>query len=293
MARYVRKRKKANGKITKREIDFAPEQLPGEVRQIELGRIAPNGWNPQEMTKAELAELCDSMRDGMIAPIQVVPVAEREDGKEFVIIGGEHRWEAARELGWESIPCVVLTDDKFQDVDLQRFITLRMNVIQGKLNPEKFRDLYQSMADRYTHESLQKLMGFCQSDAFDKLVGGVREGLRATGLPMSSEMEQEFAEIVEEVKTVDDLSNILTRLFAKYGETLKYNFMVFSFGSKDHVYVQCDRKLFRKVKKLTKEVRNRGISMAAVIDDLLTMVSELDLDGYEKVTEDQVAEARL
>lgn len=260
-----------------------PSKLPGEIRDIVLSELRPNGWNPQVMSDKEFNALAESMQEGMIDPIQVVPLENDSNGKQYVILGGEHRFKVAETLGWETIPAIVLTAEKFQDEDLQKFITLRMNVIHGKINPEKFRDMYEQMVERYDHESLQNLMGFTDSDAFDKLVGGVKDGLKAAGLP--SEMIEEFSEVVEEMKTVDDLSNILNRLFTKYGDTLKYNFMVFAYGGKEHIYVRCDKKLYKTVKGLMGEVLDKQISITDVMNDLFEGLKNINLLKFDKVKE--------
>lgn len=259
-----------------------PSKLQGHVIEVPLGEIRPNEWNPQEMSDREFNALAESMQEGMIDPIQVVPLKDDSNGKKYVILGGEHRWRVAETLGWETIPCMVLTAQKFQETDLQKFVTLRLNIIHGKLNPEKFRDLYEDLVKKYDHESLQQLMGFTDSDQFDKLVGGVKDALKGSGLP--PEMINEFAEVVEEMKTVDDLSNILNRLFTKYGDTLKYNFMVYTYGGKDHLYVKCDAPLFKKVRELASKAMENQVRMSDVLSMMFDKVGDVDYAMLEKVT---------
>ena len=266
--------------------DDDPAKLPGEFKHVAIEEIRPNAWNPQEMDDKEFNALAESMAEGMIDPIQIVPLAEGDPkGAKYVILGGEHRWEVAKTLGWENIPCIVLTDERFADEDLQKFITLRMNVIRGKINPEKFRDMYEEMVERYDHEALQQLMGFADSDQFDKLVGGVKDALKATGLP--PEALQEFAEVVEEMKTVDDLSNILNRLFTKYGDTLKNHFMVFAFGGKEHLFIKCDKALWKKVKDLSAQTLEERISITSVLNDMFDGLKLINLKKYDRVTSEE------
>lgn len=256
-------------------------QIPGELLNLLLEEITPNEWNPQVMDDKEFNMLAESMKDGMLDPIQVVPIENHPTGKKYRILGGEHRWQVAKSLGWTTIPALVLTGEKFQDTDLQKFLTVRMNVIHGKLNPEKFRDLYEELSTKYEHESLQNLLGFTDSDVFDKLVGGVKDGLKAAGLP--KEMIAEFSEVVEEMKTVDDLSTVLNRLFTKYGDTLRYNFMVYSFGGKEHLYIKCEKNLYKKMVDISKKSVENEVSISDVLMDLMDGARDVNFKKYDKV----------
>jgi 5,10-methylenetetrahydrofolate reductase len=95
------------------------------------------------------------------------------------------------------------------------------NLISGKLNPEKFASLYDRMARKYDAEVLQRLMGFTSTDAFQKLYGTVKSSL-------PKELQDALDDVKDEIKTVDDLSLVLNRLFRDHGETLDSNMMVFS-----------------------------------------------------------------
>lgn len=260
--------------------EFQMADLRGEVVDLPLEDLAPNDWNPQKMNKKEFDLLCDSMRDGMIDPIQVVPVKDREDGKQFLILGGQHRFEAAASMCWETIPALVITDTKYQDGDVQRFCTMRMNTIHGHIDPEKFVAMYDQLAQKYEAESLQKLMGFADNAEWTKLVGGVKESLKDSGLP--KEMVKEFSEVVSEMQSVDDLSKVLENLFKKHGEDLKWSFMVFTFGNQDHVYVQCEADVFKMVQRLTQVVKEERVNINEVLRKILTDV-EIDFDEFKKV----------
>lgn len=271
-------------------MDTVPSRIPGELRDLPLDALRPNAWNPQRMDIDEFELLIEAMRDGgMLDPILVVPIADEKDASDFVILGGEHRWRAAGELGWDTIPAIVLTEDRFQEKDLQKFITLRMNTIHGNLNPEKFRDLYEDMAERYSHDALQALMGFSDSQKFNKLVGGVKEGIKAAGLP--SDMERGITEALEEVQSVDDISDVLNKMFTKYGDTLTESFMVFSFGGKEHLYVRCDKVLYRKARALAREAHKHQVSFADVLKSMLVEPKNVDFSAFDTIADEEEPDA--
>jgi hypothetical protein len=139
---------------------------------------------------------------------------------------------------------------------------VKSNIIAGRLNPEKFTRLYSEMAERYDAEVLQRLMGFTSQDAFEKLWQGVRSTL-------PTELAAELDKVREEVRTVDDLSVVLNRLFREYGETLPSNVMAFSWGGKEVLWVLADDRLWRTVNAVKARVLADGGDMAAVLNDLL------------------------
>jgi hypothetical protein len=249
------------------------------VRDVPVDRIKPNPWNPNEMDDETFNRLAEEIQSvGFIDPIQVVPT---EDDM-FMIIGGEHRWRVSKVLGYEFVPCVVLDDAKWSDVDLQKFVTTRLNALHGKVNPEKFMQLYLDLAKRHEEGALQALMGFTDQDAWKSLTKGVRKGLEDAGV--NKEALKKFDEAAAELKTVDDLSGILNKLFTDHGNDLKYNFMILSFGGKEHLYVQFDSKSdFGRVKKKIESMRGSGTTADRVLHDLL--------DGWAgpAVTKDETA----
>ena len=223
-----------------------PDVKPGriELRHIPIDLIHPNSWNPQGQDEITFQRLVDEIRDvGFLDPLEVVPM---DDGT-YRIIGGEHRWQAAKIIGLDELPCAVLSDSKWQDEDLQKFVTVRLNVLKGKLDPEKFAKLYGEMAEKYGADALQQLMGYADTKGFQKIVGDVKRGLKKS---LPKDLQDEFDEKAKEAKTVEDLSNILQHLFAKHGDTVNLSFMVFSFGKQEHVYCQMNRNTKKALDKV-------------------------------------------
>lgn len=247
----------------------AESVLRGIVRELELSLLDPAGWNPQEMTEKELDLLRKELQDtGQIDPIQVVPL----DNGRYRILGGHSRVKAAEELGWNRISCVLLTDAKFQNEDLQKFLTVRLNVLHGRLNPEKMATLYRQMAERYGEDALGALMGFSDVDGLRKLVTSVSTGLKKSGLP--EEVVKQFDKASQGAKSGTDLSNILKHLFEEYGNTLDHNFMVFVHGGKKHLYVAVSDATWEDLMRLTKQCETEDRDINEVLAGLLSKVSE-------------------
>jgi len=207
------------------------KQLPSY--DVPMGIIEPNDWNTNEMSDAEFNRLTQEIEESnLVSAIQIVPA----EGGKFRILGGENRWRAVQTLGWETIPCHILTDERFLDVDLQELLSVRLNVIHGKQNPEKFAKLYEKKALKYGVDQLQALFGYTSTDAWNKVTRGVEKALGDSGIGGDG-LLAELKKRTKKVRSVDGLGRVLNKLFSEYGSDLKHSFMVFAHGNKRHLYV--------------------------------------------------------
>lgn len=240
------------------------EPRKGDTYFIKIDKCIPNDWNPNEMNDDEFNRLVREIDEsGNLNPILLFPL---DDGN-YLIISGEKRWLACKLLGHDEIESKLLTKEKFRSKDLQRFVTMRQQVIQGKINPRKFLKLYEKLVKRYSDEALQELMAFTDSDKWLELTKGVEKALSATGLPDG--FMDEFNQKSKQVKDVDDLGLILDSLFEKHGHDLKYHFLVFTFAGKDHYYIQMDDSTFRKMNGMISYCRDNMLDINLVFRRLI------------------------
>ncbi len=248
------------------------------MEYLPVDEVIPNSWNPNHEDDATFNRLVDEIADvGLIDPIEVVPM---EDGT-YVILGGEHRWRAAKTLGHEEVPCVILCDKKWQDGDLQRFATVRMNVLHGKIDGDKFMRLYNEMAAKYGADSIQQLMGFVDAQGFQKLIGAVKKGLKKSLPP---EMQAEVDARMKEAKTVQDLSNIIQDMFNKHGDTVSMSYMIFTYGKQQHLYIAMNSKMRKAMEKVMEYCRISGED----INDFMVPLTE----GYMRVAAAKLEQAK-
>lgn len=255
--------------------DALPDPRSSDVQfhtteDIDITKIDPNPWNPNEQDEKTFNRLCQEIEDvGFLEPIHVVPY-EDEDTKEtrYLILGGEHRWRAAGVIGMKKIPALLLKHERFSDVDFQKAMTVRLNVLKGRLNKEKMVKLFQDFADRYSSEEVQDMFAFTSKDAWQKLVGDMRKGLKKSGMP--AELMAEFDKNSQTARTVEDLSKIIQHLYDMYSDTVPFGFMVFTYGKKEHVYVSMTKKAKTAMDALTKAAKSQRID----INDLLTPALE-------------------
>jgi hypothetical protein len=74
----------------------------------------------------------------------LIAALDKADAR-FRIVGGHHRFDAAAYLGFETVPCTIITDVGF-DEEQEQFQIVRMNAIRGRMDPQAFFEMYQKLA---------------------------------------------------------------------------------------------------------------------------------------------------
>ena len=119
-------------------------------------------------------ELRESMRlNGMCQTIMV----REEDGK-FIIVNGERRWNAASELGWENVDCLITTADSQHTLLLQ----LIENVQREDLCPEDLAAHLNALMSQHQAEDRKATMRVLAT-LTGKSAGWVSEKLALAHLP--------------------------------------------------------------------------------------------------------------
>jgi hypothetical protein len=238
---------------------------------LPLSLLRKNEANPNVQDDRTFNATVQSIEEeGWLQPMcSAVPVGKYDPDsefgwEEFTIVAGHHRFDAAGVIGSEEGPVWLLDPEKF-DADRQAWAMVKSNIIAGRLNPEKFTTLYNSLQKRYDSDVLQQLMGFTTEDAFRKVWKGIKSSL-------PKELQDELAKTKDEIRTIDDLSLVLNRLFREHGETLDSDYMVFSWGGRDVFWVRASPKLMSAMKAWGSEVEG---SLAAEVEELVLAAREV------------------
>jgi len=94
-----------------------------DFRRVKVAQLDSLPGNPQVLTgDAKYALIRSIARDGFVEPVLVRPV-----GKRYLVVSGNHRIEAARDLGLVDVPAVVadLTDEQVTR------LAVELNTIKG------------------------------------------------------------------------------------------------------------------------------------------------------------------
>lgn len=128
----------------------------GGVTHISIDRIVPNPRQPRTNFDAtEMEELAASIREhGVIQPLIVT---QGERGKEYVLVAGERRWQAAKLAGLRELPVVVR-----QATDQQRLeLALIENLQRADLNPLEEANAYNQLVEEFSlsHDEIAARVG--------------------------------------------------------------------------------------------------------------------------------------
>ena len=228
-----------------------------KVIEVEITKLKKSEYNPNEMSDREFNMLCDDIQEnGFVEFPQVV-----KDGEYFIIVGGHHRVQAAKVLGFERIPVIVLPDEF--DEDKQKIQLIRWNMIKGKMNPEKFTKLFDEMAEKYDADILKEMMAFTDEDAFNKVYQQATEQL-------PPEIKEKLNATKEEITNIDNLAETLNRLFSEYGSTLEYSFMNFVYGGQTHTMIVMSPETKKELDKIKKECINKKQNINDVINEMFS-----------------------
>jgi hypothetical protein len=260
---------------------LAVEQFEhGAILDIAIEQIQNNEWNPNEMTAAAFNLLSENVDDvGFLDPPLIVPIIgqKTDDGRQmFRIVDGEHRVEQQRLSDAKLIRCVIADPEKFDEIT-QKKQTMRMNSIRGKVNPKKLAKLVTDLIEGgVPYADMAHELGFADPDEFQSILSAARDSLP------TDDMKKEFDKVKDEIKTVDDLSLVLNRLFTKFGDTLPHNFMVLDFGGREHIWVRMKRGEHKKIIDKARECVAGGVTFDSVLSQiLLTMDLPRFIDKFK------------
>lgn len=126
----------------------------GALRQIPIGQIAPNPFQPRSNFDPEkIKDLADSIREkGILQPVLV-----RSKGTGFELVAGERRWRAAQQAGLHEVPAILRELD---DREMLEAAVIE-NVQRDDLNPVEEARSYQRLTAEFamTQEDLAKAIG--------------------------------------------------------------------------------------------------------------------------------------
>jgi len=122
----------------------APEQVQSPLRDIPVGKIVPNTYQPrQTFDEAALVELAGSI--GELGVLQPILVRALGDGT-YELIAGERRWRAATRAGLEDIPAIV------RDIDDETSLAHAIveNVQRAELNAIEEAAAFKQLIDEFS-----------------------------------------------------------------------------------------------------------------------------------------------
>ncbi len=132
----------------------SPDNPQPGIGTLPLSSIKPNKYQPRKsFDNAKLHELAESIKaNGIIQPL----IVTKTSASEYELIAGERRLEAARLAGLESVPVVIRSVSKKEQLQL----AIIENIQREDLNPIEEALAYASLAEDFslTHAEIAQTM---------------------------------------------------------------------------------------------------------------------------------------
>lgn len=171
----------------------------GGQQWIDLSMIDRNPYQPrQQFVEAEIADLCDSIREhGFLQPIVVRPLNGR-----YQIVAGERRYRAAQLAAWNQVPVIVREADDRQMAELAIVENVQrkdLNALEKAASFQRYLQEYgctqEELAsrvniDRSTVANLIRLLELPEEVKALVVAGEISQGHARALLPLGDEEEQ-------------------------------------------------------------------------------------------------------
>lgn len=126
----------------------------GIGRMVAVSSIVSNQDQPRT-SLGDLGELVASIAThGVLEPLLI---RRRQDGSSYELVSGERRFHAALEAGLEEVPCIELTVNDQQALEIALVENLQRKDLSAFEEAEGFRTLSEKY--EYTHEQIAKAVG--------------------------------------------------------------------------------------------------------------------------------------
>lgn len=247
------------------------------IRMIPLDRIEPNPRQPRSEL-GDIQELMDSIRaKGVLEPIIVRP-----KGEKFEIIAGERRFVASKNLGLKEIPCIEMTVDDQEAMEISLIENLQrkdLDIFEEADGLKALMNLY-----GYSHQEVADKIGKARSTiteiiSVSRIPVDLREKLKKAGITSRStiieiakvEPETLMSQVVERIiqnRLTRTDTRDLTKLFKEKEEKDKEKPKFFVFN-----YVPKDNKSFRLRIEFKKQVVTRQ-ELINILEGIIRQLKE-------------------
>lgn len=163
-------------RIDKSELTYRNQTRVTKQISVDIDLLQPNPWNSNHVSPDNEVKLQESIRQfGLFKPI-VVRTLEDDEARPYQILGGEHRWEAAKEVGLKQVP--VFNLGIIDDV-LAKKITLADNARYGQDDSIELAKLLEEIGNP---EDLQSVLPYTEAD-INSIFSSVNIALEELDLP--------------------------------------------------------------------------------------------------------------
>ncbi|HRZ34016.1 MAG TPA: ParB/RepB/Spo0J family partition protein [Candidatus Moranbacteria bacterium] len=181
-------------------------KIYSDVQLVEIEMLKPNTYNPNIMTDDAFNSLVEDFKEnGFVGQPIII-----DDNNE--IIDGEHRWRAAKILGFEKVPTVRFNP---KDEDHKKILTIAWNSKRGEMSPTKLASIVSELNQKFTLDELSVKLG-CSAErlkdtlAITQVTKEFMDKLKQDADEREKELPQAmtFAVYPEQVKRINEALEI-------------------------------------------------------------------------------------
>lgn len=271
------------------------------AKEVPIDLLVFCHWNVNEMSKLAFDELVEDIdRTGFDEPCQIVPITKGEDKGKFLVIGGEHRVAACKEIGRKEVPCIIKDHLDPEDEEELMIYSVRRNNIRGKINAQKFAELENRVSARkkIAVEVARKRM-FVRGDMLKRLrkttavveneddatvKGGrkpklsVSPGTKKSGIPSPPpSLPSHLGAMAGRQKLLADLRALEMEILLKC-ETIEQGYIFFGQQGHSHLVVEETPHLYKLVEQMAGICKRDSAS----VNEFLTSAITKEIKNWEK-----------
>lgn len=232
------------------------------TKMIKIDKLRVIDHNSQKQSKQKFDDLKKNISEEGFDENLIVRTLE--DGT-FEVVSGNHRFRAAKDLGFKELPCVVRDDWDEVKAQLQ---SVRRNFGRGDIDKNLFTEQVNALHEQgVAFTDIIDGMGFADMDEFASLYKDQQEKEKAAHAAMAEEASQD----VQVVKMIDDLGAILSSLIDQYGHTIPNSFIIFPVGGKNHLYIAANNSLKKNLQQVATACVQQGMDINVALAGLLSI----------------------
>lgn len=133
-----------------------------KIVRVPIDKLRPNPWNMNRMSDDMYRKLVSNLKKSN-APVCILTRMHPTKKGFYQIVDGEHRWRAAKELGWSEIDVAVeqLTDAQ------AKTLTINLNYLRGTPDPSKLESAVAAIVRGIGERKANRLLPYTQVEISD------------------------------------------------------------------------------------------------------------------------------
>ena len=235
-------------------------------------------WNCNVMSDVAFANLTHIMGDeGFDESLHVVPM----DGKPgfYLVVGGEHRYKAAKANGLQELPCYILEHLVGKsEAELQMW-SVRRNQIKGKIDKAKYAKIEQNICRQMDLQAkvARKRMLVRESMAAKSKAEYSKTSSSSGGGAETDGERDKRKTIADRTRLLANAKTFQQECLVDSADTVEHGYLYVGQNGKSHLIVDASKKLHGFISAMVRVCKNDS----ARIDDFLAAAIQRELKNWD------------